>query len=344
MLWARDELAAEIAARQAAGETGVLTNGVFDLLHVGHLRGLRAARAEGDFLVVGLNSDASVRRLSKGPGRPLLPAAERAELLAALDCVDYVTLFDEDTATELAAALCPRVYVKSADYADRPLPERAVVEAAGGQVRLVPMVPGRSTSDLLARIQALPSPFRLVIVDRDGTLNREREGWLTHPEQFELLPGAAPAIARLNAAGLQVAVATNQSAVGRGHLSVEGLGHIHQRLDELLAAERGEVIGVWSCVHAPDEACDCRKPLPGLLLAAIAAAGCRPHEAVMVGDADRDLQAGRAAGCGATILVRSGKNSPEQLAAAAAYADVVVDDLAAAADWILARCTSSSSV
>lgn len=140
------------------GRRLVFTNGCFDLLHVGHLRYLRAARAHGDLLVVGLNDDASVARL-KGPSRPIVPAAERAELLAALEPVDYVVLFGEETAGGLVAALRPEVYVKGGDYAaglgqaGKPLPEAALVRGYGGEVRVVPLLPGHSTSALLARIQ-----------------------------------------------------------------------------------------------------------------------------------------------------------------------------------------------
>lgn len=151
MILERADLIHEVARRQAAGEVGVLSNGCFDLLHVGHLRTLQASRAEGAFLIVGLNSDAGVRRL-KGPSRPLVPEDERAELLDALRCVDYVTLFDEATACELVAAVRPLVYVKSVEYRDKPLPERDIVESYGGRVALVPVHEGRSTTSLVQRI------------------------------------------------------------------------------------------------------------------------------------------------------------------------------------------------
>ena len=137
----------------------VFTNGAFDLLHVGHVRYLQAARALGDRLIVGLNSDSSVRTY-KGPTRPLIAAAERAELLAALACVDFVTIFEEPTATRLVEALAPDIYVKGGDYqgapgeAGKPLPEAAAVQAAGGEVHIIPFVPGRSTSGLIERIEA----------------------------------------------------------------------------------------------------------------------------------------------------------------------------------------------
>lgn len=140
-----------LARRRAAGARVVLTNGAFDLLHVGHLRSLEQARAEGDLLVVGLNSDASIRAY-KGPNRPIVPEAERAELLAGLACVDYVVIFEEPTAERLVARVRPDVYVKGADYVEKPLPERAIVEGYGGRVVLVPLEAGRSTSGLVAEI------------------------------------------------------------------------------------------------------------------------------------------------------------------------------------------------
>lgn len=148
-----------VATARAAGERIVFTNGHFDLLHVGHLRYLRAARALGDRLIVAVNGDASTTRL-KGSGRPLVAALERAELLAALEPVDWVTIFEEDSPAALLTALRPESYVKGADYAavpgeaGKPLAEAAVVRAYGGLVSTIPLVPERSTSDLIARIVA----------------------------------------------------------------------------------------------------------------------------------------------------------------------------------------------
>src|SRR5262249_54257633 len=124
-----------VSSSRAQGKRIVLANGCFDLLHVGHVRYLRAARALGDVLLVALNSDASVRRL-KGPGRPLMPAAERAELVGALDGVDAVLLFDDDRADALIARLRPDVHAKGTDYAPDSVPERETVKAAGGRVAI----------------------------------------------------------------------------------------------------------------------------------------------------------------------------------------------------------------
>lgn len=133
------------------GRRVVFTNGCFDLLHPGHIRLLEQARALGNVLVVGLNSDASLRGL-KGEGRPLVPEAERAEVLAGLAAVDAVTLFEEPTPRQLVAALLPDVLVKGGDWGPGEIVGRAEVEAAGGRVVVLPYVEGYSTSALIARI------------------------------------------------------------------------------------------------------------------------------------------------------------------------------------------------
>jgi len=143
----------EAAARWAdtqrrLGKTIVLANGCFDLLHVGHVRYLAAARALGDALVVGINSDASVRRL-KGAGRPLMSAAERAELLGALAAVDAVVIFEEDTVERLVGLIRPDVQAKGTDYTEATVPERAAVVAVGGRVAIAGDPKDHSTKDLI---------------------------------------------------------------------------------------------------------------------------------------------------------------------------------------------------
>jgi rfaE bifunctional protein nucleotidyltransferase chain/domain len=143
------------ATLRRAGQRLVFTNGHFDLLHVGHLDYLEKARALGDALFLGLNGDESTRQL-KGAGRPLVPALERARLLAALLPVTAVIIFEAATADDLLRALQPDVYVKGGDYAHKLLPERPTVEAYGGQVALIDYLPDHSTSALIARIKNLP--------------------------------------------------------------------------------------------------------------------------------------------------------------------------------------------
>lgn len=151
------ELEQALAARRAAGQRIAFANGHFDLVHVGHLRYLRAARAEGDALVLAINDDDSVARL-KGEGRPIVPAAERAELLAALEPVDYVIIFSGDSPAPLLARLRPEVHCKGTDY-QRPerVPEFEIVRAYGGSTRLVGDPKDHATSDLIQRVRALPA-------------------------------------------------------------------------------------------------------------------------------------------------------------------------------------------
>ena len=150
----RAELATRAASWRLAGKRIVFTNGCYDLLHAGHLSLLHSAARLGDVLVLAINSDASVRRL-KGPERPLVPQAERAALLAALACVDAVTVFDEDTPLQTIQTVRPHVLVKGADYTAEQVVGREVVEALGGRVALVPLLPQKSTSALVERIKGL---------------------------------------------------------------------------------------------------------------------------------------------------------------------------------------------
>jgi rfaE bifunctional protein nucleotidyltransferase chain/domain len=139
-------------AWRVAGRRVVFTNGCFDLLHPGHIALLESARAKGDVLIVAINSDESVRAL-KGNGRPLVPESERAEALAALEAVDAVVVYGEPTPREIVAALRPDILVKGADWAEDAIVGREEVEAAGGRVERVPLVPGRSTTSLVERIR-----------------------------------------------------------------------------------------------------------------------------------------------------------------------------------------------
>jgi rfaE bifunctional protein nucleotidyltransferase chain/domain len=150
----RADIASLVASWRREGKSIVFTNGVFDLVHPGHLRYLRHARSLGDVLIVGINSDRSVRA-NKGPLRPITPEAERAEVLAAFECVDAVTIFDEDTPHDLVSFVQPDVLVKGADWAEDAIVGRDIVEARGGRVVRVALEPGHSTTRIVERIRNL---------------------------------------------------------------------------------------------------------------------------------------------------------------------------------------------
>lgn len=150
----RQELASRLDERRRQGHRIVFTNGCFDLMHIGHTRYLQAARDLGDALVVGVNSDESVRTLNKGADRPIVPDAQRAEILAALACVDYVVIFSEPDPGALIATLQPDILVKGGDWSAERIVGRETVEARGGRVQTIPLVPGVSTTTLVQRIRS----------------------------------------------------------------------------------------------------------------------------------------------------------------------------------------------
>lgn len=186
---------------------------------------------------------------------------------------------------------------------------------------------------------------RAVFLDRDGTINLKKETYITEPAQFELIPGAAEAIRSLREAGYLAVLTTNQSAVARGLVTPDGLDAIHERMNELL----GEPLdALYACLHYREGvvaefavACECRKPLPGMLLRAARDHGIDLRGSVMVGDAVRDLRAGRAAGT-RTVLVRTGSGEEALRWAAPELVDHVAADLRAAGEWIRDRMSVDS--
>lgn len=181
----------------------------------------------------------------------------------------------------------------------------------------------------------MTSPRRFVLIDRDGTLNIEKH-YLSDPDQLQLIPGAGAAIRALKEAGLGVAVITNQSGIARGYFDMARLEEIHRRLVELLAAEGTSVDGIYLCPHGPDDDCACRKPLPGMVMQAVAEFGFDPAQAFVIGDKTADVELGRGVGA-ETFLVRTGHGAKH---VAGTTAHHVVDDLAAAARIILDKVTS----
>lgn len=180
---------------------------------------------------------------------------------------------------------------------------------------------------------------RFVLLDRDGTINVE-QNYLSHPDQMELYPGVGAALRRLRDLGFGLVVVTNQSGVARGYFDMTTLDRIHDRMTDLLRAEGITLDGIYICPHAPDEDCDCRKPLPGMVEQAIADFGFDPTQAFLVGDKAVDVNMGHAVGA-VSILVRTGWGKKAEAEGGSAP-DVIVDDLPAAAEWIAQRLTPSN--
>jgi D-glycero-D-manno-heptose 1,7-bisphosphate phosphatase len=173
---------------------------------------------------------------------------------------------------------------------------------------------------------------RFVLIDRDGTINVEKD-YLSDPAGLELIPGAADGLRSLQALGLGLVVVTNQSGIGRGYFTLDALGAIHGRLRDLLAEEGVTLDGLYFCPHGPDDDCDCRKPLPGMVLQAAKDLNFNPKSAFVIGDKTADIDLGRAVGA-KTVLVRTGYGKQHE---GKCRPDHIADDLLAAAQWITAQ-------
>ena len=174
-------------------------------------------------------------------------------------------------------------------------------------------------------------PRSFVLLDRDGTLNVEKH-YLSDPDQLALFPGTTCALKRLRALGYGLVVVTNQSGVGRGYFTADAVDRVHDRLRELLAADGASIDAIYICPHAPDQDCDCRKPLPGLAHQAIAEFGFDPKRSIVIGDKAADIDLGRAIGA-TTVLVRTGWGADHERDRSC-EPDAVVDDLAGAVRWL----------
>ena len=291
----QSELIRTIAALKRGGKKIVTVNGSFDLMHAGHLRMLEEAKRQGDVLAVLVNSDASVKAY-KGPARPIVPEAKRAELLAALAPVDYVTIFQELTPTALLARLRPHVHCNGPEWG-RFCIERPVVEAGGGRIHILRFHPGRSTSRIVEKVLASHRAprVRAIFMDRDGTLNAKHPDvpYVHRHEDFRLLPFVIPTLRKFSRTDYKLIVITNQSGIGRGLYRISDMNRVHALMRREFAAAGVRLDGIYYCHHAPEAGCGCRKPAPGMFLRAAKDFGIALSESWMVGDDDRDVLAGR---------------------------------------------------
>lgn len=184
---------------------------------------------------------------------------------------------------------------------------------------------------------------KVVFLDRDGVINRDSPLYIKSWQEFAWLPGSLEAMVRLCRGGFDLMLITNQSIINRGMVPIGVLDDIHRRLARQVVDAGGRIADIFFCPHRPDEDCDCRKPKPGLIQQACRCHGIDVRSTVMVGDSAKDIECAHHAGCGASVLVRSGKDATvvERLQSGPIRPTVVVDDLAAAADWILSRRTAS---
>lgn len=312
----RDALIPRVEKLRAQGRKIAYTSGVFDLLHRGHVEYLEEAKKQADILVVGINSDSSVKQ-NKGDFRPICSENDRALVIAALACVDHVFIFSDKNNNENIKLLKPDVYVKAGDYSKEKLSSASIVESYGGKVVLVPFSAGYSTTSIIDRILdgyiaaksdfiALPPPEKrpAVFLDRDGTLNEHVE-YLGDPTKFKLLPGVIEAIKGFNDLGYRVAVITNQPGIGMGYFSLEDFYRVNRELLAPIGKAGARIDKVYFCPHSHAENCSCRKPKTGMLERAVKDLNVDLSQSYVIGDTTVDLELARRAGI-RSILVSTG--------------------------------------
>ena len=320
----RESLAELCESLRSEGKIIGFTSGAFDLIHAGHVDYLQKAKAMCDVLIVGVNSDTSVRQY-KGQGKPIVGEPQRVKVVAALESVDYVFLFDERRNKKNIELLKPDYYIKAGDYEPSELTSREIVEKYGGSVHLISMEEDVSTSALMARIRGSASaktetfvekehavhvrrrPAKqapAVFLDRDGTINEEIN-YLHEPEKFKLLPNALEGVKQFKDMGFRIIIITNQPGIGFGYYSKEDFYKVNKKM--LSEFSRADILidKIYFCPHTKAEQCDCRKPGQALIQRAQEELNLDLAHSYFIGDRTTDMEAGRRAGM-KTILVKTG--------------------------------------
>ncbi len=290
----------------------VMTNGVFDVLHRGHVTYLQQAAELGGTLLVAINSDRSARMLGKGPDRPINTDIDRANVLAGLASIDLLIVFDEPTPVELIKVIRPDIYVKGGDYDMEELEETQVVRSWGGKSIAIPFVNGFSTTALVDRIRLrTPLPRKAAFLDRDGVINKDK-GYVHNWEDFEFIPGSIEGMLKLQNAGYALVIVTNQSGLARGYYSENQYQALSDKMCQHLAQHGVIINGIFHCPHHPEgsvpsltKICDCRKPAPGLLIKAASQLNLDMSNSILIGDKQSDIDAAKAAGLGGAYWINS---------------------------------------
>jgi rfaE bifunctional protein nucleotidyltransferase chain/domain len=300
-----------VMTQRADGLRIGFTCGAFDLLHAGHVDLLERARSLCDRLLVAVNSDESIRRY-KSRLRPLIPEAQRMQVVAGLGCVDAVVVLDEERPLALIERWRPDLYIKGGDYKGSGLRSGTTVESYGGKVVMLPFATEQSTTAIMERIAALQahrgpedSPRRdirgIVFLDRDGTLIRNVP-YLHDPAKVELLPGVTDGLVRLQEAGFRLVIVTNQQGIGLGYFKIEDFIEVNLALFRQLSEHGIKIDRVYLCPHSLADDCLCRKPGTALLEGALKEYQLPADTCWMLGDSQSDVAAGQAAGCHALLI------------------------------------------
>jgi rfaE bifunctional protein nucleotidyltransferase chain/domain len=320
----RNELVPICESLRNGGKTVGFTSGAFDLLHAGHTDYLEKAKALCNVLVVGVNSDRSVREY-KGQDRPIVPERERIKLVAAMESVDYVFLFDERRNQKNIEALKPKYYFKAGDYRKESLTSAETAQRFGGEARLIPVTESASSTKIIEKIltsgvqrserwiendkavhiERIPAKTApAVFLDRDGTIIEEMD-YLHEPERIRILPHAMEGVKRFQDMGYRIVILTNQPGIGIGYYSKEDFYRVNRTLLKSFSEKGILVDKIYFCPHSKSEKCACRKPEQALIQRARRELNLDLSRSVIIGDKTSDIETGMRAAM-RTILVRTG--------------------------------------
>lgn len=344
----REKLASLVKKWREEGKKIGFTSGSFDIIHAGHVKYLEKAKEMCDVLIAGVNSDESVRSY-KGPDRPIIPEQQRIHMMAALESIDYVFMFDERRNRKNIEAIQPTFYIKAGDYKKEELTSSSVVEQYGGKTVLLPLEEGFSTTNIIHKIVKLyggkvveedatiksktekREQQKAVIVDRDGTINEEVE-YLHEPEKFLLTKNAGEGLKKFQEMGYKIVIATLQAGIGLGYFTKEDFFAVNRKMFRELAPYNITIDKIYFATHgkAPDD----KNPKETLIERAREELDLNLISSVVIGDKTIDIAAGVAHGC-KTIGVKTGhalkdkqyKEKPDYLA----------EDLLDAARWLEAN-------
>ncbi len=321
----REEIASISEQLQREGRKVGFTSGSFDLVHAGHLDYLEKAREMCDVLIVAVNSDSSIKKY-KSPDRPIIQEKWRAKLMAGLQFVDYVFIFDETNNNVNIQAIKPDLYIKAGDWDKSKMTSAPLVESYGGKVVNIPVEEQIKTTDIITKISELEKKKlaqgssielskpgekqKAVFLDRDGVIN-EDHGYVSEPEKFKLLPGVLEGVKQMQDAGYKIIVVTNQTGIGMGYYTKEDFYKVNLEMFKQFSPSGIRIDKIYFCPHSLSEDCECRKPKAGLLRRAEQELNLSLADSWMVGDKAADVQAGKAAGC-KTILVATGHGQKEK--------------------------------
>ncbi len=339
----RDELSRLTDNLRRSGKKIGFTSGVFDLIHPGHVAYLEEAKKQCDVLVVGINSDQSVK-MYKGDNRPINSESDRIRVVAGLASVDFAFIFSERRNAENIKALKPDYYIKAGDYKKEELTSAKEIESYGGKVVIIPPLEGFSSTNLIEKISKGGYPaasaedieyeiMPAVFIDRDGVINENVE-YLHEPEKFALIPGVLEGLKLLQQNGFRLIVVTNQAGIGLGYFTKEDFYKVNRKLLKLCAENEIQLDRIYFCPHSKADNCICRKPAPGMLLRAQKELNLDLSRSFMIGDTTADLKAGIDAGC-TPILVETGHAGKDrEFSLTPAYSG---KDLLDAARWIISK-------